>query len=313
VAKTLQATTVIVLVAGLCWGRKLPDQKLSTPCDDVQIISLDLGLLRLQGNAVSTREATRPGFILYITFEDKNGPVRLTNDVRVKLGELRPMQGVAFWVDTTGLRVDRATLVPHFACVSPSTEKYLSERPRPAPEAERARPQPERMSWKNGPIEVAEMSVAAAGSKTLKERYYVVNDYRSPISLSDVVVVRLPTENLFSWVLKPVVGKVTAAEDVTSIELRIMLFDTFGDHVKTLNFTHTGDIAKGGEFLLSTAGKYWPSSRSSAEEFLTSIAFVSRVRMATGAIWRFDADSMLPELRKLIKDLKPEAMTVTVN
>jgi hypothetical protein len=304
VAKIPKATAAIAVLAGVCWGRKLPDQKLAPPCDDVHVISLDLGVLRLQGNVVSTSEKHHPGFDLYVSFEDKNGPVPLANDVRIRLGELPPMQGVPFWVNTTGLRADRATLVPHFSCVPLSVEKYITEHPAS---------KPERISWKNGPIEVSSLSVDAAGSKTLKERYYVVNDERSPISISDVVIMRLPTENLLSWVLKPVGGKVTAAEDVTSIELHIMLFDSFGDHVKTLNFTHTGDIEKGTEFRLSSAGKYWPSSANSAEEFLTSIAFVSRVRTAVGAIWRFDADSLLTELRKLIKDLKPEAMTLTVN
>jgi hypothetical protein len=98
-AHKFKVTTAIALLAGLGWGRKLPDQKLPPPCSDVHIISLDLGIFRLQGNVVSTSETPHRGFDLYVSFEDKNGPVRLANDVRVKLGELPPMQGVPFWVD----------------------------------------------------------------------------------------------------------------------------------------------------------------------------------------------------------------------
>lgn len=239
-----------------------------------------------------------------MSFEDKNGPVALTSHVRVKIGDLKPMLTVPFWVDVTGLRVDRTTLVPSFGCLPPSIEKDISEHPRSAPQ---------RTSWKSGPIEVASISMDAGRSKTLKASYFVVNDERCPISISDLIIMRLPGETPYSWVLKPMVGKVAASDDVTSIELRIMLFDSFGDHVKTLNFTNTADIAKGSEFQLSSAGKYWPSSTSTGEEFLTSIAFVSRVRTAVGTVWRFDSDSLLPELRKLIKDIKPEALTVTRN
>jgi hypothetical protein len=154
-------------------------------------------------------------------------------------------------------------------------------------------------------IDVSSFSVAAQRGSQLKQTFYALNDPSCPITLKAFAVV--PGLDGTRIVYGPS-GTLTAAVPVAAVEVRVLLFDVFGEHIKTVNYTEvkpmTGEVRTG-------SGKYWPLTDHDKEVLLTSIAFVSRVRTDDGKIWRFDEAAIRSEIDKIEADVKPDALNLS--
>lgn len=103
--------------------------------------------------------------------------------------------------------------------------------------------------------------------------------------------------------------KVKATEDLTAIELRLLTFDVWGDHVRNLSATEIVDL-KAGEVREFHPG--WNVfSENEASEYYASIAYIARVRTKSGRVIKADPAIVVEEARKFSEkfqasDLEPE-------
>jgi hypothetical protein len=101
---------------------------------------------------------------------------------------------------------------------------------------------------------------------------------------------------------------IEAIEPISAIEIRFLLFDIWGKHIRTLGFTEIADI-KGVKNVKGTWRLY---SENEASEFYASIGYISRVRTMTGRVIEGNTLPVLDEARKFAKkftseDLEPKA------
>lgn len=97
-------------------------------------------------------------------------------------------------------------------------------------------------------------------------------------------------------------------EPVVAYEVRFLLFNIWGNHVKTLSDTDVIDL-KAGE--TKTQDSSWNLySENEASEYYASIAYVATVRLASGQVLKANPEPVLAEARKFsakfqLADLEP--------
>jgi len=104
--------------------------------------------------------------------------------------------------------------------------------------------------------------------------------------------------------------RVVPTVDLAAIELRFLVFDLWGDHVKTLLMDEVEDMKAGEDHPLTGAWRAWTENEISRH--YASIAYVSRVRTKDGRVVGADPTPVIEEARKFSKkftaaDLEPKA------
>jgi hypothetical protein len=89
---------------------------------------------------------------------------------------------------------------------------------------------------------------------------------------------------------------ITAEEDLAAVEVRFLLFDIWGNHVRNLSATEIVDIPAG--VKTSFGGKWNVSSENEVSVFYASIAYIARVRTKSGKVMNGDLQAALKEARK---------------
>lgn len=141
---------------------------------------------------------------------------------------------------------------------------------------------------------------------SLERVWYSINDPSAPAQLDGAGVTTFFARSDFRF---KGAGQIKAGEDVAAIEIRFLLYGVFGDHLITLSGTRVGDIQKGSSYQLNDM--QWNSWGNDAEEYLTSVAFVARVRMKNGALWNYDPKALVAAVEKASLAAKPEALDPT--
>lgn len=97
---------------------------------------------------------------------------------------------------------------------------------------------------------------------------------------------------------------VTVREDVAAIEVRFVVFNIWGEWVKTLTMTQVEDLAAG------TSKTFTPKwdlySENEVEKHYASIGYVARVRTKTGRIFEANYLPVIEEARKLNSKFDPD-------
>jgi hypothetical protein len=98
-------------------------------------------------------------------------------------------------------------------------------------------------------------------------------------------------------------------QPIVAMEVRHIMFDVFGQHMKNLSNTEVLDI---GSLPIPTSLKAtWNLfDENDASEFLTSVTYVARVRLVDGTQWVVNADNLSQalgtlKLERKIEDDKP--------
>lgn len=104
-------------------------------------------------------------------------------------------------------------------------------------------------------------------------------------------------------------GSLSSSVPITAFNVRYVLYDIFGHHIKTLSDKEVVDVAVGEKISLSKSR--WRAWESEVSELLTVVAFVAQVRTADGKVWRYDEDAIAEELLKIqiqttTEDFEPE-------
>jgi hypothetical protein len=143
-------------------------------------------------------------------------------------------------------------------------------------------------------------------ASSLKREWITVHDASLPIAIDGTVGVKAAYESerrggnyvyLTSYDLK-------AKEAVTAVEVRFLVFNVWGGHIRTLSASEIVDIPAGGNAKFN--GKWSLFSENEASEYYASIAYIARVRTSSGRVIESDRKAVLSEVRKLAKKFSEE-------
>jgi hypothetical protein len=101
---------------------------------------------------------------------------------------------------------------------------------------------------------------------------------------------------------------IEAKEPVSAIEVRFLMFDVWGQHVRNLLFDEISDIEPGKKDFTAQWRLY---SENDCSRQYASIAYVSRVRTKDGRVLEADPTAVVQEAKKFSKkftaaDLEPK-------
>ena len=150
---------------------------------------------------------------------------------------------------------------------------------------------------------------------TLHRHWIVINDPTAPVSLSGVGINTVYRSQSYGGEYEYVdVGHGLAKVPIQALEIRFMLFDVWGQHLKTLSLAEVRDFAPNQVIDLSEGGRVsWRTYENEVSEMLSVVCFVGSVRQADGTIWSMDAKKILGEVGRIkVKlsenDLTPEKL-----
>ncbi len=139
---------------------------------------------------------------------------------------------------------------------------------------------------------------------SLSREWITVHDSACPIALVDnvgvtTIYVRDRVSGEYNYSAK---FSVEASEPVSAFEARFLLFDLWGNHLKTLSMTQVADL----EGKKEVSAKWNAYSENEVSEYYASIAFVARVRTQTGRVFESNMLPVLEEARKISRKFSPE-------
>lgn len=97
-----------------------------------------------------------------------------------------------------------------------------------------------------------------------------------------------------------------ALEPLSAIEVRFVLFDIWGEFLKTLSLTEVQDVPAGATVKFDPSWNLY--SENEASEIYASIAYVARVRTQSGKIFEANYDPIVAEARKFSDRFTPEQL-----
>lgn len=97
---------------------------------------------------------------------------------------------------------------------------------------------------------------------------------------------------------------IDAREPISAIEVRFLLFDLWGEHIKTLSLSEVADIQGSKE----VSGRWRVYSENEVSEYYASIGFIARVRTQSGRVFQANTIPVLEEARKFSKKFTAESL-----
>jgi hypothetical protein len=157
------------------------------------------------------------------------------------------------------------------------------------------------------------MSIRVNDGSTMRRSFADINDSEAPLQITDVGVASNYTGSGYDF---SSTGVVRAKPAIAAFELRFVLFDMFGNRIKTLSGTHIVDVAADAFVALATAVRgrrvfSWYASENDVSELFTVVAFVANVRTADGKIWRYNERTITDELARLNLKIAAGGLTPT--
>jgi hypothetical protein len=138
---------------------------------------------------------------------------------------------------------------------------------------------------------------------SLHRQWFVINDPTCPISLA-AAGINTTYDKDYSF---KGTGNITAKEPIMAFEVRFMIFDVWGNHMRTLSQTELRDIAAGSPVELKNAGS-WSARENDVSDYLTSVGFVAHVRTSAGKAWSADSKAVLHEVEAVKLKLTQEQL-----
>lgn len=128
------------------------------------------------------------------------------------------------------------------------------------------------------------MGIAVNKGSTLQREWLTVNIAEAPAKLEAVGIKTTYVGREYAF---EQAGRLTVAEPLAAVELRFMLFDVWGEHLKTLSNTEIRDLRPNVPLELSTTGT-WRAWETEVSEYLTAVGFIARTRTIDGRVWAAD-------------------------
>lgn len=137
------------------------------------------------------------------------------------------------------------------------------------------------------------MGINVNDGSSLTREYTTINDESCPIQLNDVGIETSYGSSKYSF--KPI-GSLTTKEPIVAYEVVHLIYNVFGEHMKSLSNKEVTDINGKKEF-----SKYisWYASENNVSEYLICISYISKVRTKSGIIWHYNFKALKEQLNKL--------------
>jgi hypothetical protein len=144
----------------------------------------------------------------------------------------------------------------------------------------------------DGPFAFTISGVKINEGSTLTRESILFNDPASPILINShsTKVVYKDRGFRFSGTTE-----IQLKSEVVAVQVRTILYDVFGQHMKNLANTQPKDLSPGS----STISGEWRALDNDITELLTTVTYVARVRLADGTQWVFDAKNLQLALSSL--------------
>lgn len=156
-----------------------------------------------------------------------------------------------------------------------------------------------------GSVAVRTASGILNQGSSLRRRWLGVDDLSSPVRLNRSGVFTRFDEKEQTPFLVPI-GTVSPKQAISAVEVRYLLFDVWGQQLRTLSVTRLADSSTNVDLREETA---WPALDHEAAQLVTVVAFVARVRTAEGQVWSFDPERMLGQVQALGLSATPPDLT----
>jgi hypothetical protein len=91
-------------------------------------------------------------------------------------------------------------------------------------------------------------------------------------------------------------GDATTSAEISAFDVVAVLFDLWGDHLMNLHMLKVKDLSSNSTFSLSDSETKWPADEHTVKEYLTSVTYVRRVRLADGKVWLADMPAILRQV-----------------
>ena len=136
------------------------------------------------------------------------------------------------------------------------------------------------------------MGVEVNQSSTLMRDFIIVNDANCPIQLNPGFGVKTTYLQRYSFNLT---GDFTPAETVVAYEFHIVLYNVFGEYIKTLSTSRVEDF----ETKTVKIDAQWYATENQISEYLFCVSYVAKVKTKNGTIWRYEPLKIKEELNRI--------------
>lgn len=157
-----------------------------------------------------------------------------------------------------------------------------------------------------GPFSFKIMGIDFNEGSSLQRESVLFNDPSCPVQLVKNAMAFNYADRRFTI---SSTANLTFGQPVMALEVRHILFDVLGRHMRNLANLDVRDFAVGPASLNGTWNVF---NDNDASELLTTVTYVSRARLADGSQWVFNSDNLTLalgtlHLEKKIDDDKPPA------
>ena len=144
----------------------------------------------------------------------------------------------------------------------------------------------------DGPFAFKVLSITINEGSTLTRESILFNDPSCPVSVQSHSTKIIYKDRAFEFSGK---STIQVSSPIVALQVRTILYDVFGQHMKNLSNTEARDFSAG----QSTLEANWRASDNDASELLTTVTYVARVRLADGRQWIFNTDNLEAALGSL--------------
>jgi len=140
--------------------------------------------------------------------------------------------------------------------------------------------------------------ISVAGGSSIHREWISVHDSRLPIKLEGTPGVKTYYQDRSyggDYIYKSNFNLI-ALESITAIEINFLLFDIWGNHVKSLSLTEVVDISQGTP--KSFTGEWSALSENEVEKYYASISYISKVRIKDGKVLEAEKSPIVKEALK---------------
>ena len=134
---------------------------------------------------------------------------------------------------------------------------------------------------------------------SLHRTWTVLNDPSCPVQLIGAGIATSYQPSGYSGrYLFRATGSAKTSKTVQALQIRYLLYDVFGTHLRTLSNIEVTDLPAGATYILSESGD-WSASETEVSQLLTVVAFVAQVRGEDGSVWRYSQKAIEEELGRV--------------
>ncbi len=152
---------------------------------------------------------------------------------------------------------------------------------------------------KDGPFAFSISGVKINEGSTLARESILFNDPTCPVKIRSHSTRIIYMDRYFRFAAQT---SVNVEEAVVAIQIRTILYDVFGQHMHNLGNTEPKDFSPG-QFTVSGE---WRAYKNDVNDLLTTVTYVSRVRLDDGSQWIFNLDNLQLALSTLNLEQKIE-------